>query len=70
MLIEGFHTHGHAAIEVYRPHEGHALMWRPGSTIVAVASDEELPEVTVPVLDLNDAEAIATFALANAETIL
>ena len=70
VLIEGFHTHGHAAIEVYRPHEGHALIWRPGSTIVAVASDEELPEVTVPVLDLNDAEAIATFALANAETIL
>jgi molybdopterin-guanine dinucleotide biosynthesis protein MobB len=70
VLIEGFHTHGHSAIEVYRPHEGHALIWRPGSTIVAVASDEELPEVTVPVLDLNDAEAIATFALANAETIL
>ena len=70
ILIEGFHTHGHPAIEVYRPHEGHALIWRPRSTIVAVASDAELPEVTVPVLDLNDAEAIATFALANAETIL
>ncbi len=70
VLIEGFHTHGHPAIEVYRPHEGHALIWRPSSTIVAVASDEELPEVTVPVLDLNKAEAIAAFALANAETIL
>ncbi|MDR3421986.1 MAG: molybdopterin-guanine dinucleotide biosynthesis protein B [Xanthobacteraceae bacterium] len=70
VLIEGFHTHGHPAIEVYRPREGYGLMWRPGSTIVAVASDEELPEVAVPVLDLNDAEAIATFAVANAETIL
>jgi hypothetical protein len=54
-------------IEVYRPSEGHALLWREGSTIVAVASDEPLATVTVPVLDLNDAQAIATFALAKAE---
>jgi hypothetical protein len=42
-------------------------LWREGSTIVAVASDEPLPAVTVPVLDLNDAQAIATLALAKAE---
>jgi molybdopterin-guanine dinucleotide biosynthesis adapter protein len=68
VLVEGFHTHGHPAIEVYRPHEGHALMWREGSSILAVASDEPMPAVTVPVLDLNDAQAIATFALAKAES--
>ena len=68
VLIEGFHTHGHPMIEVYRPSEGHALLWREGSSIVAVASDEPLPAVTVPVLDLNDAQAIATFALAKAES--
>ncbi len=68
VLIEGFHTHGHPMIEVYRPSEGHALLWREDSNIVAVASDGPLPEVTVPVLDLNDAQAIATFALAKAET--
>jgi len=68
VLIEGFHTHGHSMIEVYRPTEGHALLWREGSNIVAVASDEPLPAVTVPVLDLNDAQAIATLALAKAET--
>jgi molybdopterin-guanine dinucleotide biosynthesis protein B len=55
-------------IEVYRPSEGHALLWREGSNIVAVASDAPLPAVTVPVLDLNDAQAIVTFALAKAET--
>ncbi len=33
-----------------------------------MTSDEPLPAVTVPVLDLNDAQAIATFALAKAET--
>jgi len=68
VLIEGFHTHGHPMIEVYRSREGHALLWRDGSIIVAVASDEALPAVTVPVLDLNDAQAIATFALAKAES--
>jgi len=67
VLIEGFHTHGHPMIEVYRPSEGHALLWREGSNIVAVASDESLPAVTVPVLDLNDAQTIATLALAKAE---
>ena len=40
VLIEGFHTHGHPMIEVHRPSEGHALLWREGSTIVSVASDE------------------------------
>ena len=68
VVIEGFHTHGHPMIEVYRPSEGHALLWREGSNIVAVASDEPLPAVTVPVLDLNDAQAIATLALTKAET--
>ena len=48
VVIEGFHTHGHPAIEVYRPSEGHALMWREGSDIVAVASDERLPRLRSP----------------------
>jgi molybdopterin-guanine dinucleotide biosynthesis adapter protein len=69
VLIEGFHTHGHPMIEVYRPSEGHALLWRKGSSIVAVASDEPLSVVTVPVLDLNDTQAIATFALEKADTL-
>jgi molybdopterin-guanine dinucleotide biosynthesis protein B len=69
VMIEGFHTHGHPAIEVFRPQEGHALIWRQGSSIVAVASDEPLPAVTVPVVDLNDAAAIATFVLEKAETL-
>ncbi|RBP14129.1 molybdopterin guanine dinucleotide biosynthesis accessory protein MobB [Roseiarcus fermentans] len=68
VLIEGFHTHRHAAIEVHRPSEGHALMWREGSDIVAVASDGALPPLAVPVLDLNHTQAIADFVLAEAET--
>jgi molybdopterin-guanine dinucleotide biosynthesis protein B len=67
VVIEGFHTHRHSAIEVYRPSEGQALMWREGADIIAVASDERLPNLPVPVLDLNDAEAIADFVIARAE---
>ena len=67
VLIEGFHTHRHPAIEVHRPSEGHDLMWREGSDIIAVASDESLPPHPIPVLDLNDAKRIADFVLAKAE---
>ena len=63
LMIEGFHTHGHPTIEVHRPSEGHALMWRDGSDIVAVASDEPLAGLGVPVLDLGRPEAIADFVL-------
>jgi molybdopterin-guanine dinucleotide biosynthesis protein MobB len=68
ILIEGFHTHHHPALEVYRPSEGRDLMWREGSDILAVASDESLTGLTVPVLDLADAKAIADFVLAEAST--
>ena len=67
VLIEGFHTHRHPAIEVHRPSEGHDLMWREGSGIIAVASDEDLPSLPIPVLDLNDTKALADFVLAKAE---
>ena len=65
LLIEGFHTHGHPTMEVHRPSEGHDLMWRPGSNIVAVASDEPLAPLGVPLLDLDDVETIADFILAH-----
>jgi molybdopterin-guanine dinucleotide biosynthesis adapter protein len=67
VLIEGFHTHRHPAIEVHRPSEGHDLMWREGSDIIAVASDESLPPLPILVLDLNDTKRIADFVLAEAE---
>jgi molybdopterin-guanine dinucleotide biosynthesis protein B len=67
VVIEGFHTHRHAAIEVYRPSEGHEPMWREGSDIIAVASDEKVANLAIPILDLNDPEAIADFVIARAE---
>lgn len=66
VLIEGFHTHSHPALEVFRPSENLDLLWRPGSDIVAVASDEALPQVAVPVLDLNDMATLAEFVRKSA----
>ena len=69
VLVEGFHSHGLPSIEVHRPSEGHALLWRPGSSISAIATDEPIGDVGVPQLDLDRPEAIATFILGHlAET--
>lgn len=61
LLIEGFRAHSHPKIEVHRPATGKAVLWQPGSDIVAVASDVTLPDVTAPILDLDDVETIAEF---------
>ena len=65
VLVEGFHSHGLPSIEVHRPSEGHALMWRPGSSIVAVASDVPMVGLGAPRLDLNRPDAVARFVLAR-----
>ena len=61
LLIEGFKNEKHAKIEVYRPAVGSPLLCRDDPTIVAVASDQALADVDLPVLDLNDVAGIADF---------
>jgi molybdopterin-guanine dinucleotide biosynthesis adapter protein len=63
LLIEGFKRHGHPKMEVHRPSTGSAILCRRDDGIVAVASDEPLADVPVPVLDLNRIPAIADFIL-------
>ncbi|BDU78786.1 molybdopterin-guanine dinucleotide biosynthesis protein B [Mesoterricola sediminis] len=64
LLIEGFKTHPHPKIEVHRRSEGKPLLVGGDPHIVAVASDEALPDLPVPRLDLDDPEAVADFILA------
>ncbi len=61
VLIEGFKRHCHPKIEVYRAANGKSLLCREDPTVLAVVSDEPLPDVPVPVLDLNDVSAVADF---------
>ncbi|MDP6787099.1 MAG: molybdopterin-guanine dinucleotide biosynthesis protein B [Rhodospirillales bacterium] len=61
LLIEGFKTHRHVKLEIHRPAEGKPLICRDDPDVVAVASDQLLPDIDLPVLDLNDIPAIADF---------
>ena len=63
LLIEGFKRHRHAKMEVHRPSTGAPLLWRKDPGIVAVACDEPLLDVSVPVLDLNQIPGIADFII-------
>ncbi len=66
VLVEGFKRHPHRKLEVHRPSNGKSLLAREDSDIVGVASDVALTGLAVPVLDLDDAPAIAAFVLAEA----
>ncbi|MFP5516959.1 MAG: molybdopterin-guanine dinucleotide biosynthesis protein B [Alphaproteobacteria bacterium] len=59
LLIEGFKRDRHEKIEVWRADVDKPLIAPEDPTIVAVASDGPVPGCPVPVLDLNDAEAVA-----------
>ena len=65
LLIEGFKREEHDKIEVHRPAVGKPLLYAEDSRVVAVASDEPLESVPLPVIDLNDTEAVADFVVAH-----
>ena len=64
LLVEGFKRYPFPKIEVYRPSLGKPTLYPEDPFVVAVASDEQLPELPLPCLSLSDATAIATFVLA------
>lgn len=63
VLIEGFKRHGHPKIEVFRPSLRETMLQPSDDSVVAVATDEDLGEVTVPVLDLNHVAQVADFII-------
>jgi molybdopterin-guanine dinucleotide biosynthesis adapter protein len=64
LLVEGFKRYSFPKIEVYRRSLGKPLLHPEDPFVVAVASDEWLPELRLPCLRLSDVPAIATFVLA------
>jgi len=64
-LVEGFKRHPHPKIEVYRRSLGKPLLHPEDPSVVAIASDEMLPGLTLPWLPLSDAGAVAAFILAH-----
>ena len=63
LLVEGFKHHRHPKIEVYRPSLGKPLLYPEDPFIVAIASDDMLPGLTLPWLPLSDVVAVAAFIL-------
>ena len=66
VLAEGYKAEPHDKLEVHRRSVGKPLLWGTIPNVVAIATDGLDPEVTVPVLDLNDIPAIADFILRHA----
>ncbi len=70
VLVEGFRDSNLLKVEVWRPATERPARYPDDPFIVAIATDapDHLPEATLrPVLDLNDADAVATWLLDNGE---
>jgi molybdopterin-guanine dinucleotide biosynthesis protein B len=69
VLVEGYKREPHPKLEVYRAAVGKPPLHPDDPAIVAVAADAALPQARIPVLDLNDVEAIADVLLRYAAPI-
>ena len=67
VVVEGFKRFPHPKVEVHRRERGTSLLARDDPSIVAVASNEPLPGLAVPVLDLDDVPGVAALILARLE---
>lgn len=63
VLVEGFKSHQHKKLEVIRGINSEPLIAASDPDVLAVATDTPQPNIPLPLLDLNDIEAIAGFIL-------
>ena len=61
VLVEGFKREAVPKLEIFRKSVGKPHLWPDDSQIIAVASDDLLPDCPLPVLNLNDIPAITAF---------
>ena len=69
VLVEGFKRDAFPKLEIHRAANDKPLLHPEDPHIVAVASDGALPAAKVPVVDLNDIDAIADLLLKHATPI-
>jgi molybdopterin-guanine dinucleotide biosynthesis adapter protein len=65
LIIEGFKHSTHDKIEIHRRDIGKPLLYPDDSQIVAVLSDEPLPDCPLPVIGLDDVMKAADFVVAH-----
>jgi molybdopterin-guanine dinucleotide biosynthesis protein B len=69
VLIEGFKSERHPKMEVFRKAAQKSPLHPDDRRIVAIASDQEFPDAGVPVVDLNNTEAVADLVFALAQSM-
>jgi molybdopterin-guanine dinucleotide biosynthesis adapter protein len=69
VLVEGFKRDAFPKLEIHRVANGKPLLHPDDPHIVAVACDSAVPDTKVPVVDLNDIDAIADLLLKHAVPI-
>ena len=69
VLVEGFKRDAFPKLEIHRIANGKPLIHPEDPRIVAVASDSAVPDAKVPVVDLNNIDAIADLLLKHAVAI-
>jgi molybdopterin-guanine dinucleotide biosynthesis protein B len=69
VLIEGFKTERHPKMEVFRREARQIALYPADDRIVAVASDHTLPDAAIPVVDLNNVNAVADLVCRCAESL-
>ena len=65
LIVEGFKREGHDKIEIHRRETGKPLLYPDDPHIVAVLSDEPLPDCALPVISIDDIGAVADFILSR-----
>lgn len=66
VLVEGFKRDAIPKLEIHRNDNGKPLLHPEDPRIVAIAADIALPQATVPVIGLNDIEAICDVLMKHA----
>jgi molybdopterin-guanine dinucleotide biosynthesis protein MobB len=69
VLVEGFKRDPFPKLEIHRAENSKPLLYPDDSHIVAVACDTKLPDVKIPMVDLNDIEKVADLLLKHAVAI-
>jgi molybdopterin-guanine dinucleotide biosynthesis protein B len=66
VIVEGYKRERIPKLEIFRAETGKPLLHLEDDWIVAIASDTNLPEASVPVVDLNAIDKITDILLAEA----
>lgn len=69
VLVEGFKTQKHPKIEIFRSATGNSPLYPGDPQILAIASDCAIPDAAIPVVDLNDIQAVEALVLDRAEAL-